>query len=61
MKELIVVAGANGSGKPTFATQLIPETGYEILNADEIEKNLNLPDSSSKLKAGRLFSSGWAN
>ena len=61
MKELIVVAGANGSGKPTFATQLIPETGYEFLNADEIEKNLNLPDSSSKLKAGRLFSSGWAN
>lgn len=55
MKELIVVAGANGSGKTTFAKQLIPETGYEFLNADEIEKNLDSPDASPKLRAGRLF------
>lgn len=55
MKELIVVAGANGSGKTTFAKQLIVETGYEFLNADEIEKNLTEPNASPKLKAGRLF------
>ena len=55
MKELVVVAGANGSGKTTFAKQLIPETGYEFLNADEIEKNLDSSELSSKLKAGRLF------
>lgn len=49
------MAGANGSGKTTFAKQLIPETGYEFLNADEIEKSLTEADSSTKLKAGRLF------
>lgn len=50
-----MVAGANGSGKTTFAKQLVLETSYEFLNADEIEKNLDAPDASPKLKAGRLF------
>jgi predicted ABC-type ATPase len=38
MKELIIIAGANGSGKSTFAKQLIQETGFDFLNVDEIEK-----------------------
>lgn len=50
------MAGANGSGKTTFAKQLVIETGYEFLNADEIEKTLEPADSAStKVQAGRLF------
>lgn len=56
MKELVVVAGANGSGKTTFAKQLVIETGHEFLNADEIERTLESSDASStKVQAGRLF------
>ena len=56
MKELIIIAGANGSGKTTFSKPLIAETTYAFLNADEIERELDTPDTAgSKLKAGRLF------
>ena len=40
MKEIIIIGGANGSGKTTFSKLLIEETGYIFLNADEIEKEL---------------------
>lgn len=50
------MAGANGSGKTTFARQLVAETGYEFLNADDIEKSIEWSDGlSTKLRAGRLF------
>ncbi len=56
MKELIIIAGANGSGKTTFSKPLIAETNYAFLNADEIERELDTPNmAGSKLKAGRLF------
>ncbi len=56
MKEAIIIAGANGSGKTTFSNQLIEETGYAFLNADNIERTFNEPLSGvTKLKAGRLF------
>jgi predicted ABC-type ATPase len=51
MQELIIVAGANGSGKTTFSKQILAETGFEFLNADEIEKELSV----SKLQAGKEF------
>ena len=52
MKELIIIAGANGSGKSTFAKQLIQETGFDFLNADEIEKNVKIINATaSKLKS----------
>ncbi|TAE13373.1 MAG: hypothetical protein EAZ95_11220 [Bacteroidetes bacterium] len=51
MKELIIIAGANGSGKTTFSKQILVETGFEFLNADEIEKELAV----SKLQAGKEF------
>jgi predicted ABC-type ATPase len=51
MKELIIIAGANGSGKTTFSKQILAETGFEFLNADEIEKELAV----SKLQAGKAF------
>lgn len=56
MKEVIIIGGANGSGKTTFSKLLIEETGYVFLNADEIEKELALPDSNAaKIQAGRIF------
>ena len=51
MKELIILGGANGSGKTTFSKQILAETGFKFLNADEIEKELSM----SKLQAGKEF------
>lgn len=51
MKELIIIGGANGSGKTTFSKQILAETGFEFLNSDEIEKELSI----SKLQAGKEF------
>jgi predicted ABC-type ATPase len=39
-KELIIIAGPNGSGKTTFAKSFLKEFEYEFLNADEIAKKL---------------------
>lgn len=56
MSEIIIIAGANGVGKTTFSKWLITETSYPFLNADEIEKELGLPDTNaSKIQAGRVF------
>jgi predicted ABC-type ATPase len=51
MKELIIIAGANGSGKTTFSVDILERTGYNFLNADEIERELAV----SKLEAGKEF------
>ena len=51
MKELIIIAGANGSGKTTFSVDILGRTDYTFLNADEIEKELAV----SKLEAGKVF------
>jgi len=51
MKELIILGGANGSGKTTFSKLILAETGFDFLNADEIEKELK----TSKLLAGKEF------
>lgn len=51
MKELIIIAGANGSGKTTFSADILEKTGYDFLNADEIERELVV----SKLQAGKEF------
>ena len=51
MKELIIIAGANGSGKTTFSADILERTGYDFLNADEIERELAV----SKLQAGKEF------
>ena len=51
MKELIIIGGANGSGKTTFSADILAKTGFDFLNADEIEKELAV----SKLQAGKEF------
>ena len=51
MKEVIIIGGANGSGKTTFSKQILAETGFTFLNADDIEKEL----ATSKLQAGKEF------
>ncbi|NJL76868.1 MAG: hypothetical protein HC892_19465 [Saprospiraceae bacterium] len=51
MKEVIIIAGANGSGKTTFSLDILERTDYDFLNADEIERELAV----SKLQAGKEF------
>ena len=54
--KLIIVAGANGSGKTTFAIPYTQEKGYSFLNADEIAKELTEKGAkNAMLKAGRIF------
>ncbi|MEM1322508.1 MAG: AAA family ATPase [Bacteroidota bacterium] len=55
-KELIIVGGANGSGKTTFAKPYVEELGYRFLNADEIAKELQLQgEQNALIKVGRIF------
>ncbi len=51
MKSFLIVAGANGSGKTTFSNNILKETGFLFLNADEIEKKYSI----SKFEAGKIF------
>ena len=56
MKQLIIIGGANGTGKTTFAKPYVKEKNYTFLNADEITKELE--DAGAKnamIKAGRIF------
>jgi predicted ABC-type ATPase len=55
-KQLIIVGGANGSGRTTFAIPYVKERGYDFLNADEIAKELEIQGKKNALiKAGRIF------
>jgi predicted ABC-type ATPase len=55
-KQLIIIAGANGSGKTTFAIPYMKELGFDFLNADEIAKKLeNQGQENALIKAGRIF------
>ena len=55
--ELIIVGGANGSGKTTFAREIVTQTGIEYLGADEIAAELNpaAPETVAT-EAARIFS-----
>lgn len=54
--KLTIIAGANGSGKTTFALSFAKLNQTHFVNADEIAKKLNPDDmEKEKVKAGRLF------
>lgn len=55
--ELIIGGGANGSGKTTFAREVVAQTGIGYLGADEIAAELNpaAPETVA-IEAARMFS-----
>ncbi|MEM6321244.1 MAG: zeta toxin family protein [Bacteroidota bacterium] len=54
--KLIIIAGANGSGKTTFAVPYVKELGFQFLNADEIAKKLEEDGvENAMIGAGRIF------
>lgn len=56
MPDLIIIAGANGVGKTTFARPYVAELGYDFLNADDIAKKLSDEgEPSPMVAAGRIF------
>jgi predicted ABC-type ATPase len=53
-KEIVIIAGANGSGKTTFARKFLDITQYEFLNADEFAKEISPEDPSlARIAAGK--------
>jgi predicted ABC-type ATPase len=55
-KKLIIVGGANGVGKTTFAYQYSNEYGIDYLGADSIAAGINKKGSENiELMAGKLF------
>ena len=52
MRELFIIAGANGTGKTTLANEILNiYKDISFVNADEVAKNLN---DNSILKAGKI-------
>jgi predicted ABC-type ATPase len=55
-KQVVIVAGPNGSGKTTFVNQYVERFGFQYLGADEIAAQL-APNNFNevKMQAGREF------
>ncbi|WP_425397587.1 AAA family ATPase [Aeoliella sp.] len=55
-KELVIVGGANGTGKTTFALEYVTQHGAEYLSADSIAAEISADDpTSARFQAGRRF------
>lgn len=55
--ELIVIGGANGSGKTTFAREIVAEKDLKYLGADDIAFELDAQNFEAvKIEAARIFS-----
>ena len=55
--ELIIIGGANGSGKTTFAREIVAKFGIEYLGADEIAAEINEKNpEKAAIEAARIFS-----
>lgn len=55
-KNVYIIAGPNGSGKTTFAKELIKELRLPFVNADEIAFEMSPEDlAKARLKAGKAF------
>ena len=53
---LYIIAGANGSGKTTFAKEFSKHKNLKFINADEIAKELDSENLTKyKIQAGKLF------
>ncbi|MBI3438264.1 MAG: zeta toxin family protein [Proteobacteria bacterium] len=60
MREIIIIAGANGAGKTSFANEYLPAEHEQLLfiNADEIARDLaatGLSGLQLDLRAGRMM------
>lgn len=55
--KLIIIGGANGSGKTTFAHEIVVNFGIKYLGADEIAAELNAAEPEKvAIEAARVFS-----
>lgn len=58
MKRLVIIAGANGTGKTTLAKEFLKKYKIEFLNADEIAIAISKNKKSmleNRIKAGKRF------
>ena len=59
---LIIIGGANGSGKTTFAREIVANFGIKYLGADEIAAELNREEPEKvAIEAARVFSRRFNN
>ncbi len=56
-KEIVIIGGANGSGKTTFAYSFLHYNNkYEYLNVDEIAREISPTNlETARLSAGKEF------
>ena len=54
MKRLFILAGANGSGKSTVGSEILPQENLPLVNPDDIARAMSPGDvSAAKVPAGR--------